>query len=111
MHLAHMSYWKRSSRGELRNVPLYFAGDQARGDEFNAPVSIVVDVGRRFVIEMTEAGVPVLMLTGEGHGQFMHFLPIRVFVAASKGWYGMRLLYDESDPAERREQMEELATA
>src|SRR6185369_6869577 len=105
--LAHLSYWRRTRAGDLQNVPLYFAGVQARGDEYNSPVSIVIDVGRRFVIEPFEVEntgqiLDALVLTGEGEHQWQRYRPETLVRVAALEKYGMSLLYDERDIEERR---------
>lgn len=87
--LCHLTMRIRSAKGELRQTNWRFS----RGDEWNGPTEAVVNVGRKYVIEVTEQGREVIVLTGEGFGQFMQFNPERLLHAADQGWYGMTLLY------------------
>lgn len=101
--LAHLSHLKRRRQGDLTSGPLAFAGVQAQGDEYNQPTSVVIDVGRRFVIEADEFDGQVLALLGEGHGQYMRFDSFRLTHAARMGWYGLTLLCDTAHEPEPEE--------
>lgn len=70
---------------------LRWSGPNAAGDDFDAPVCIVIDVGRAFTMSFDGK----LYLTGAGKAQYQTFTPMGLLQAARQGWFGFTLLYDE----------------
>lgn len=98
--LAHLSKQRRKRDGTLTDANIHFAGEQARGDEFNSPTWYVIDVGRRFKIELeaysefSDGAAEVLVLLGEGPGQFKQLTAQQLLWAAQNGWHGLTLIGD-----------------
>lgn len=104
--LAHLSRHRWLTKGEKRRHPkladhdwivgsLRFSGYAAAGDDVEAPVHVVIDVGQAFVIREGKLWV---LSTGTD------FTPESLRQAARLGWFGFTLLYDE------REDIDESAT-
>jgi hypothetical protein len=102
MMLAHLSC-ARLVHGNIRTGVEYkpsqlrWSGANAAGDELEAPVCIVIDVGRTFTMSFNGN----LYITGKRPGvkrdpaQYKTFTPMRLFQCAQRGRYGLRLLYCE----------------
>lgn len=78
---------------EWFDCPLRFSGGWAQGDELNAPVDVVIDIGREFMMSHEGNLVPF----GPGPGAHQEFTPSGLYNAAKQGWFGFKLLYDSAE--------------
>lgn len=97
--LAHLSRKQlvrldvRTGEAQYVDAWLRWSGDRCQGSEFEAPVGVVIDVGRAFT--MTFDGK--LYLTGDGKAQYQTFTPDGLLMAARRGYFGFTLLWDEAE--------------
>jgi hypothetical protein len=78
---------------------LAWSGYQASGDTKHAPYSLVVDIGRAFLL--TSEDVSKLYLIGPGTQHFETFTPDSLALAARRGMFGFRIVA-ENEPASRK---------
>lgn len=99
--LACLSRHRWLTKGEKRRHPkladkdwiydkLRFSGFAAAGDDVEAPVHVVINIGQAFVIREGE-----LWLVGNGPNY--GFSPNELWHSAKCGNFGMTLLYDERE--------------
>lgn len=97
--LAHLTR-KRFVRGNARtgeleyeDCQLRWSGEQAQGDEFSAPVEVVIECSKALVINSENKLVR--------HSEEYEYTPARLWYFARNEQHGFNLLYDEQlEPAE-----------